>query len=48
MKQKRIVVPTKGEESWRDLLAGPEKHWKEDHAAQGAAYTWETANGVPE
>jgi hypothetical protein len=48
MKQKRIVVPTKGVESWRELLAAPEKHWKENHSAQGAAYTWEAANGVPE
>lgn len=48
MKQKRIVVPTKGVESWKELLADPEKHWKADHSAQSTAYTWENANGIPD
>ena len=48
MKQKQIVVPTKGVESWKELLADPEKHWKAGYSAQNAAYSWENANGVPD
>ena len=48
MKQKRIMVPTIGVESWRELLADPQKHWKPNYSAQAVAETWEKANGVPD
>lgn len=47
MKQKRILVPTDGPESWKDLLANPDKHWREGFSAKSTAISWETANGIP-
>jgi len=43
----RIFVPTSGPESWQQLLAEPEKHWREGYSARTLAETWEAANGFP-
>lgn len=43
-----ILVPSKGAESWRDLLADKEKHWREGYSAHAVATTWEGARGFPE
>lgn len=47
LKQKRIVVPTKDAESWKALLADPDKHWRSGYSAMSTAYSWEDANGLP-
>jgi hypothetical protein len=47
MKQKRILVPSEGPESWRRFLAEPEKHWKSGYSALSTAHSWETADGLP-
>lgn len=44
---KRIYVPTHGPESWRGLLADPNKQWKAGHSAQTLANCWEAADGWP-
>jgi hypothetical protein len=43
MKQKRILIPTDGLESWQQFLADPEKHWKPDFSAMSTACSWENA-----
>jgi hypothetical protein len=43
-----ILVPSKGPESWRELLADPEKHWREGKSAQALATAWERASGFPD
>lgn len=43
----KILVPTRGTEDWRLLLADPEKHWKHGYSAMAVAQCWETANGLP-
>lgn len=45
--QKRILVPTLGAESWRALLADPEKHWRPGFSAHALATRWEASNGIP-
>lgn len=45
--QKRILVPTLGADSWRALLADPEKHWQPGFSAHALATRWEAANGIP-
>lgn len=47
MKQKRIVIPTSGPESWKQLLAEPEKHWQPGFSAMSTAFSWEGADGMP-
>ena len=47
MKQKRILVPTEGPESWKRLLAEPEEHWRSGFSAMSTAHAWESADGVP-
>ncbi len=42
-----ILIPTKGPEDWKDLLADPDLHWKAGHAAYALAHRWEAANGFP-
>lgn len=42
-----ILVPSKGPESWRQLLADPEKHWREGYSAHALATSWEAARGFP-
>jgi len=38
----RLFVPTRGVESWRGLLADPERHWKQGRSAYELAHSWET------
>lgn len=45
--QKNILIPTKNAESWKSLLANPEKHWQVGFSAKSAAESWEKANGLP-
>lgn len=47
MKQKRILVPTDGPETWKQFLAEPEKHWKSGCSAMSTAYSWENAKDMP-
>lgn len=44
---KKILVPTNGISSWRDLLADPVKQWKDGYSAKSAAESWENAQGIP-
>ncbi|MDR1782873.1 MAG: hypothetical protein LBR13_01235 [Dysgonamonadaceae bacterium] len=46
---KKIYVPTKNTEDWRQLLADPEKHWKDGYSAKSLAECWENSgNGFPD
>ena len=45
--QKRILIPTINSESWKNLLAEPEKQWKEGFSAKSAADSWESSKGFP-
>jgi hypothetical protein len=47
MKQKRILTPTDGPETWRRFLAKPEKHWKSGYSAMSTAHSWEKAQDMP-
>jgi hypothetical protein len=47
MSQKRIFVPTDGIESWKKLLADPDKHWKEGYSAYSTAESWEENEDTP-
>lgn len=47
MSQKKILVPTKDAESWRDLLADKDKHWKKGFSAMETANSWENAANIP-
>lgn len=38
---------TTGPESWRVLLADPDKHWKTGFSARTLAHCWEAAEGFP-
>ena len=43
----RILTFTHGPESWRALLADPDKHWKTGYSARTLAHAWEAADGFP-
>jgi hypothetical protein len=43
----RFFVPTIGVDSWRQLLAQPDLHWKEGRSAWLLAHAWEEADGFP-
>ncbi len=43
----RIVIPSKGAEDWRRVLADPERHWRDGYSAKSTAESWERAQGVP-
>ena len=43
----KFYVPTEGVESWRKLLAEPDKHWKKGYSARALAYCWEEAQDFP-
>lgn len=45
--QTMILIPTKGPEDWKNLLADPDLHWKEGHSAYALAHRWERAKGFP-
>ncbi len=47
MKQKRILMPTDGPETWKQFLADPDKHWKPGYSAMSMAYSWENAKELP-
>lgn len=47
MKQKKIFTPTKDAESWRDLLADKDKHWKIGYSAMSTALSWEGSESIP-
>jgi len=47
MKQKRILIPTDGPESWQQFLAEPDRQWQSGFSAMSTAYSWENANGIP-
>ena len=43
----KFYVPSKGPESWQELLAEPDKHWKTGYSARSLACCWEEAQGFP-
>ena len=43
----KFYVHSKGPESWKELLAEPDKHWKTGYSARSLAYCWEEAQGFP-
>jgi hypothetical protein len=42
-----IFLPSKGPDSWQELLADPEKQWRMGFSARTLAHCWETARGLP-
>ncbi|RVT82140.1 hypothetical protein DXV76_16820 [Rhodobacteraceae bacterium CCMM004] len=42
-----ILVPTRGPDDWRALLADPVRHWRQGYSAKAAADRWEGAEGLP-
>ena len=42
-----ILVPSKGTDSWRELLGDREKHWKPGYSALELAERWENPGGFP-
>jgi len=42
-----IYLPSSGPQSWQQLLAEPERHWKPGYSAHCLAHAWEAANGLP-
>ena len=47
MKQKKILIPTINAESWKDLLADPQKHWRSGYSAKSVALSWESQETIP-
>lgn len=47
MRQKKIFIPTKDAESWRDLLADKDKHWRKGFSAMSTALSWENDENIP-
>ena len=43
----KIVVPSNGVLSWRDLLMDPQKQWKKGYSAYELANCWEPADNLP-
>ena len=48
VRQKRILVPTAGPDSWKGLLGDPDLHWKEGRSAKMVADLWEGSGALPE
>lgn len=45
---KKIYIPTANSESWKKLLAEPNKHWKSGYSAMAMADIWEkTGDSLP-
>ena len=42
-----FLVPTSGVNDWKELLASPEKHWREGYSAHALATRWQDAKGFP-
>ncbi len=40
MSQKRIFVPTRGIEDLKQLLAQPDRQWRDGYSAKSAAERW--------
>lgn len=43
----RILVPSRGPQDWKALLADPERQWRPRFSAFAAAHSWESAGGLP-
>lgn len=43
----RILIPARGPEDWKNLLAEPERQWKRGYSARTLAYCWSEAKGFP-
>ena len=43
----KFYISSKGSESWKELLAEPDKQWKTGYSARSLAYCWEEAQGFP-
>ena len=43
-----FFVPTECLESWKALLAEPERHWHDCYSAKSLAESWEEAKGFPQ
>lgn len=43
----KIVVPSRGVESWRELLRDPSTQWRDGYSAKELARSWESAAGFP-
>ncbi|MDZ5472413.1 hypothetical protein SM124_11705 [Bacillus sp. 31A1R] len=43
----KFYVPSHGTISWRELLADPQKQWKQGYSAYELAHSWEGANNLP-
>jgi len=44
---KRIFIPTKNAEDWKQFLAEPEKQWRTGFSAKTLANSWEAQEGFP-
>lgn len=40
--ENKIYIPTKDVDSWKELLANPEKQWETGFSAKAIAYCWES------
>ncbi|MCX6135506.1 MAG: hypothetical protein NTU47_17000 [Ignavibacteriales bacterium] len=43
-----FYLPTSQASDWQQLLADPEKHWKDGFSAKSLALSWQGANGFPQ
>ncbi len=43
----KIVVPSAGPNSWRELLREPDRQWRDGYSAKELARAWENAEGFP-
>ncbi|MCI0407351.1 MAG: hypothetical protein L0191_02095 [Acidobacteria bacterium] len=43
----KILVPSKGPDSWRELLRQPATQWRDGYSAKELARAWESAAGFP-
>ena len=43
----KIYIPSAGPDSWQQLLAKPEEHWRTGYSARSLACSWEEAGGFP-
>lgn len=47
MNEKKIFTPTISAEDWKDLLADPQRHWRDGYSAKSIAQSWEAQNSIP-
>jgi hypothetical protein len=47
MNHKKIFIPTKNADSWKEFLADSETQWQKGYSAMETALSWENANGLP-